>query len=223
MRAFGAVVAILLALLLGGCGEDSADGGGSRPQDEADVRRLVDRYFDALASGETSTACDMLGKEPRDRLAQLRGGTCADQLRTAFAEIPEELLAELGDARIATLKVDGDEAEVRMRRTRFSAVGADNPVRLTRTEGGWLITELPKGGRPSPEAQCLQGGVEAYEAGDAGRVWKGQGRAVFIEYMKRLCVRIVDEGLEEKPDDPRVGRLAEEVVAEMDQEGLIKE
>lgn len=214
-------MSVVLMLAAGGCGEDAEDS-GSTAKAETEVRSVVERYFKALASGETSTACEVLGKEPRDRLGRVGGGSCADQLRTVLAEVPKELQTELAEAQIATLKVDGDVAEVTMRKTAFSAEGPDDSVTLKRGDGGWLISELPKGGKPSPAAQCLEGGIDTFEKGEAGSFWKRQGRSRLVEYLKRYCVEIVRAGLEEKVDDPKIEEIAEKVIGDMEREGLLK-
>ncbi len=135
---FVLLAAVLLALLVAGCGDD-------QPSAEETVSAAVS----GLASGDAGKVCDQLTAAAKKELlatladnplgfADIRAATCEEGVTKLHDALPQPIRAVLADGEVADAKVDGDTATVHV-------VGAGTDAKLRRIDGVWKITGLSGG------------------------------------------------------------------------------
>lgn len=146
---------LALAGLLTGCGQDEATTGGQQEapaveappvavDDETAVGNVVTTYLNALAARDYGTACAQLTPQAQEEVltaaesAGLGGtGSCEEAIAAAFGTLTDQDLADLRDVPITAVQIEGDNATAEIQ-------GGTGPIPLTRSRGGWLISEFPK-------------------------------------------------------------------------------
>ena len=129
----------MLAVALAGCGESEP----TRRDTDAAVR-TVDGYLASLGIRDFDAACAKLSKEQR-------GSGCESTLNAELSSVPDELMADLADAKVELGEVDGRTVQVRVR---GSGAYASKPVTSTvpveQQDGAWVTRTRPSRSRRSP-------------------------------------------------------------------------
>jgi ketosteroid isomerase-like protein len=184
-------LALCLAFAAAACG-------GPEPADRATATAVADAvraYYAALARGDGAAMCALLSDGERDRLAtdEVPCRTAAE--RTADA-LPRELRAEFTGVTVRGVEVDGDTAAARVRiDSRFASRPRTNTITLTRDGDRWRLADVPSDARPDPVTTCVVAGIEAFEHGDTDALWRREGRADFVFFLRETCSRGVHEGV----------------------------
>jgi len=100
-RTRGAILALCLATLLGGCG-------GGSSSDEDQVRDVITSFVQAGKDRNAAEACSLLSADQVKSVEQLGGGSCATILGGIFSKAKD-----VGtDVEIQDVRVEGDRATV---------------------------------------------------------------------------------------------------------------
>jgi hypothetical protein len=107
------------------------------------VKRTVDTYVRAFATGKGDLACDQLTESAREAVVGLGEAIgardCASAMEKTRAIGGDEVRAIATQIRVRKVDVDGGRARVTLR-----AAGQDSVAELERTEKGWKISSLPQ-------------------------------------------------------------------------------
>jgi ketosteroid isomerase-like protein len=217
-RTLSALLASLAVCGLAACGGDEPTAG--------EAKTTVDQYFAALSKGDGEGACKLLSKAEQDRLAkEAKTGSCPEAAEKAVEQVPREIRAVLNDVAVGEPEVDGKRATVEARVSdRYASEERRRTVELRQADGAWEISKLPENTDADPVTTCIVGGLEEFESDDSG-FWKRQGRADFVEFMRRVCKQVEAEGGIEakgKRQDRIIERASKQVVRDMVEEGRIK-
>jgi hypothetical protein len=127
-----ALVAILAATLLAGCGASA----------EGDVEDTVHTYFEAVAKGRGAQACNVLTRQGTqqlfdslDQAGDVSGLGCPEAIERASSQFPPEFKRTVGKLEVSDVDVDGDRATA----TFGGGEGSPAKVSLRRVEDRWLI------------------------------------------------------------------------------------
>ena len=116
---------------------------GGEPNQEPIVKRTVESYVSAFASGDGKAACEALTDAARDAVVAMAGQIgardCPSAMEKTRAIGGKEVRAIAQKIRVRKVDVDGGRAKVTLQ-----AVGIDSVAELERTEKGWKISSLPK-------------------------------------------------------------------------------
>ena len=126
--------AILVALLLAGCG-----GGGE--SNDAQIRKVIGTYYEAFANGDSATACNQLAEDTVKNLEkQARGRACDDVLNDALQEPDYATVAQrLKKAKITKVTVLNDKATAQIDVPGVSGKAAHTAVALKKEGDSWKI------------------------------------------------------------------------------------
>jgi len=201
----------LLAAGVAGCG----GGGEPTKADTDDAVRTVENYFAALSIRNFESVCEKVTEDER-------GPGCPSRANTAFADAPDEMLADLADADVSLAGVEDSTIKVRVRSTgEFSEGPREAVVPLEKQGGDWRVSDLPNFGRPDEVMNCIVQLIGLYEAGDTDDFWRKEGRADFVEYSRRVCKELIRRNVD--LDSPKaVAPVSGQVILEMAEEGRIK-
>ena len=129
-RARGAILAVCLAALLGGCG----GGGGS---DEDQVRDVVTSFVEAGKDRDAAEACSLLSADQVKSVEQLGGGSCATILGGIFSKA-----RDIGtDVEIQDVRVEGDRATVDATVRAPGSQPKAESILVVRENGEWKIAD----------------------------------------------------------------------------------
>lgn len=112
--------------------------GNSKPKTDADtVKQIVERFDDAVSSGDYGAACDLLHERRRKQLEFEQDHSCEDILEQS-TQTNAELVDALGKARVTIVRVTGDLATAEVEQ---STLGPGHQAILEKDDGSWRITE----------------------------------------------------------------------------------
>jgi hypothetical protein len=110
---------------------------------EGAVKKTVDSYVRAFATGDGKAACDALTDSAREAVVALgkriEAADCPSAMEKTRQIGGSEVRAIAKKIRVRKVDVDGGRARVTLR-----AAGQDSVAELERTEKGWKISSLPK-------------------------------------------------------------------------------
>ena len=122
--------AILLALLVAGCGGDAA------PTPEVQVRATLAELGKATAAKDYDRLCgEILAPELVEQVATI-GLPCAVALRQGLGEVVQPRLT------VGRVTVKGDRATAEVRTSAQGQQPSRDTVALARTKGRWRVTSL---------------------------------------------------------------------------------
>lgn len=134
MARYTIALALLVAVVLGGCGGGSNS--GPAPRD------VVKQYFAALADGDANKTCGFLAPAAREDVANYAKAVglpalsrCETAFRTIAGELTDAARATLRRARVTSLTIHADRAT-------GTVSGATRPIELIRVDGVWRIAHL---------------------------------------------------------------------------------
>ena len=207
MRGIHRIAVVTVAIA--GCG------GSPAKEDQDAAVRTVGQYLTALANKDFPAACAKLVEDER-------GSQCPITLNTGLADVPDELLADLAEAEVGLQDVDGATVRVRVRSSgAFTAEAKTSTVSVEEEDGEWRIAKLTDVVDPDPVTTCVASSIGFYEQGETAAFWRKEGRADFVEYSRRLCKLIEQEGAD--PDSrEEVQPLAGRVIRDMVEQDRIK-
>jgi hypothetical protein len=115
---------------------------GAENQDAA-VKRAVDSYVRAFASGDGKGACAALTDPARDAVSAMAPKLGASDCPSAMLKTSRiggpKVQSIVKQIRVRKVDVDGGRARVTLR-----AAGQDSVAQLEQTEKGWKISSLPR-------------------------------------------------------------------------------
>lgn len=111
------------AVAVAGCGGSS---------DKDNIQTTVKNYFNAVADGDGSKACDQLSKSTK---ASAGGNNCASALTAASKQANiSRLKSTLKQAKVGSVKVSGSSATAVI-----TLKGASTSVQLVKENGSWKL------------------------------------------------------------------------------------
>ena len=132
-----AVLAVGLAVALGGCGK-------SEPSDEQQVRTTLTAFSRATAAKDYQALCDRLLAP--SLIADLKkiGLPCEIALQQGLGDVRQPRLI------IGAVTVKGKSATAEVRTSAEGQAPSKDTVELVRTEAGWRIASLATPSEPGP-------------------------------------------------------------------------
>lgn len=125
MRMGGLVLALLVGVLLAGCG------GGDSPED------VLSGFYAALGDGDAGAYCDLLDEASAQAAAEDKGvDTCEEAAEMTFSSTnAAALIAQSEAIEVGESTIDGDTATVAV----TTADGEDLDVPLVEEDGEWKV------------------------------------------------------------------------------------
>jgi hypothetical protein len=214
--AFGAALA-----LLAGCGEsDESPGGGSEREQ---IEAVVVDYMHALADGDGEQACARLTSAAQKSLAAGTGAeSCAAGVEQLAGSLDSDARTLLGSVEVTVNDITGSKATVKVAAGEAQPPG---PVPLEKADGEWRITAFASGVNFSSqdEAECVAGGMSAFDDGEGDGFWRKEGRSDFRDYIVEVCRRADRRGAFKSNDRDEFDAIAREVILEMVKRGQIRD
>jgi hypothetical protein len=148
-----ALGAVLAATLLAGCGASA----------EGEVEDAVHTYFEAVAKGRGTDACNVLTRQGTqqlfdslDQAGDVSGLGCPEAIERASSRFPPDFKRTVEKLEVSDVEVDGDRATA----TFGGSEGSPTEVRLRRVEDRWMIdgpaaTPAPAGGNPPAKEDVI--------------------------------------------------------------------
>jgi hypothetical protein len=219
------LLALSVVLLAVGCG-GSEQQEPTAPSAQA-ARATVEQYLAALARADGAAMCRVLTPALQERLtARVRAGSCPEAAATVARSVPPELRDRSSLAVVGRPRVAGRGARVPTRAgTRYASRARTSSIALEARDGRWLISELPRDERPDPVTTCIVTGIQTFERGEADPFWQREGRADFVEFIRRACKDLSRAGVPQSADaaeDPRARRIFAAVLRDLVREGRIE-
>lgn len=125
--------------------------------------------------------------------------------------------------RLESAEIDGAKADVVM-------VGGEQrtpaPIPMEKTDDGWKVAGTANDVTYSSqdEAECVSGGMSAFDEGQADPFWKREGRDDFRDYIVETCRIAVERGLaDDAGDQEAFNRIAARVILRMVRSGQIRD
>ncbi len=128
------VVIVALFFLVRACGSD----------DEAEVRKTVERFGQAARDKDYQALCDDLLAIALVNQARSAGQPCEVAMRISLGERKEPKVE------IDSVKVDGDKARVKTHSTAVGEQPSQDTVGLIKEDGDWRISSLEGEAPPDP-------------------------------------------------------------------------
>jgi hypothetical protein len=214
---------VVALVALAGCGgSDESPAGSDREQIEA----TISAYFAAMGEGDGDEACGHLTSSARQNLATAMGKSSCEEAIELIAEAAEsdpEGRKALSKVRVLRATIDGVKAEATIKAREDEA---PRPVPLEKTDDGWRVAGTSSGVQFSSQAhaECVSGGMQEFDEGNADPFWKVEGRDDFRDYIAETC-RIADRRglLVEDGNREEFMKVAGQVVLRMVESGQIRD
>jgi hypothetical protein len=217
---------VVALVALAGCGgsEESPPADSDREQIEA----TIGAYFEAMGEGDGEEACSHLTSSARKNLVTASGKSSCEEAIELIGEAADahpEQGERLSQVRVLRATIDGVKAEATIK---AGDRQGDAPVPLEKTDDGWKVagTGTSTGVQYSSQAQaeCVAGGMQEFDDGNADPFWKVEGRDDFRDYIAETC-RIADRRglLDGSVDRKEFMKVAGEVVLRMVESGQIRD
>lgn len=141
--ALGVALALVLALVLAGCGES----GG--PTDREQIKSTLLTYYKAFGKGDSAAACGQLSSVTKTQLEKAGRGKSCTEILTAALKRPDyaQIAAKLGQTRVTSITVVRDKATAAVLVPGVKengALGARTNVPLVKEGGAWKIVGAPQ-------------------------------------------------------------------------------
>lgn len=148
-----ALIALTLAVVVAGCGNDDSDSNKPRPEarplsDEQVIKDTVVKLNTALADGDGETACALLDPEIAEAMI-LAAPPFDSPPKTCEEAVPRLNEADDADPELTEAIKFADVRNIQIRGVEAVAdvVSADLPTpqkaTLTKASGSWLVVEIP--------------------------------------------------------------------------------
>jgi hypothetical protein len=216
-------------VLLAGCGgsekpaTDQPATGTAREQ----IAAVVHGYLDALAEADGPRACGHLTLVAQDDLTSMTNApTCEDAVGAMDDVLDDRSRRQLRSAKVTVGAVKGTQASARLA---SDTLAMPRSIPLEQDDGQWKIAGFEGDVHPPnpQQAQCIAGGMNAFDTGTVPKFWAREGRSDYRDYIVDVCRRAEAAGLmDEDPDSASLRRkltpIARKVIREMVRRGQIK-
>jgi hypothetical protein len=218
---------LLVAIVLAGCGgaekpaTDPPAVGTPREQAAA----AVHGYLKALADGDGPRACGHLTITAQDDLSSMANApSCEDAVGAMDDLLDDQSRRQMRSAKITVGAIKGTKASARVENDNLAV---PRSVPLEQDDGEWKIAgfEGDLHTRDPQLAQCIAGGMDAFDKGTVPKFWAREGRSDYRDYMVAVCRRAQTAGLLDEDlatAKRKLPPIARKVVHDMVRRGQIK-
>jgi hypothetical protein len=218
---------LLVTIALAGCGgaekpaTDPPAAGTSREQATAAVRG----YLNALAEADGPRACGHLTITAQDDLSSMANApSCEDAVNALGDLLDDQSRRAMHSAKITVATVEGTKATAKLT---SDTTAVPRSVPLEKADGEWKIAGFEGNlhTRDPQQAQCIAGGMDAFDKGTVPKFWAREGRKDYRDYIVAVCRRAKAAGLLDEDlatAKRKLPAIARKVIRDMVRRGQIK-